>query len=48
MKLDICLQADIFNSFRNTIRDKFEIDCSKIYNSLFSLSLRFNVKIYWS
>ena len=27
MKLDICLQADIFNVFRNTIWDKFEIDC---------------------
>ena len=29
-KLDICLQADIFNVFRNTIWDKFEIDCSKL------------------
>ena len=29
MKLDICLQADIFNVFRNTIWNKFEIDCSK-------------------
>ena len=29
MKLDICLQADIFNTFRNTIWNKFEIDCSK-------------------
>ena len=29
LKLDICLQADIFNVFRNCIRDKFEIDCSK-------------------
>ena len=47
MKLDICLQADIFNSFRNTIWNKFEIDCSKIYNSLFIKS-RFNVKIYWN
>ena len=29
LKLDICLQADIFNVFRNTIWNKFEIDCSK-------------------
>ena len=29
LKLDICLQADTFNVFRNTIWDKFEIDCSK-------------------
>ena len=33
MKLDICLQADIFNTFRNTIWDKFEIDCSKYITS---------------
>ena len=38
MKLDICLQADIFNIFRNTIWDKFEIDCSKYITSC-SLSL---------
>ena len=38
LKLDICLQADIFNVFRNTIWDKFEIDCSK-YITLCSLSL---------
>ena len=28
LKLDICLQADVFNVFRNCIWDKFEIDCS--------------------
>ena len=40
MKLDICLQADIFNTFRNTIWDKFEIDCSKyITNCSLSLDL---------
>ena len=33
MKLDICLQADIFNVFRNTIWNKFEIDCSKYITS---------------
>ena len=38
MRLDICLQADIFNTFRNTIWDKFEIDCSKYITSC-SLSL---------
>ena len=27
LKLDICLQADIFNVFRTTIWDKFELDC---------------------
>ena len=37
-KLDICLQADIYNVFRNTIWDKFEIDCSKYITSC-SLSL---------
>ena len=36
MKLDITLQADIFN--RNTIWNKFEIDCSKYITSC-SLSL---------
>ena len=35
--LDVCLQADIFNAFRNTIWDKFEIDCSK-YITACSLS----------
>ena len=29
MKLDICLQTDIFNAFRNTIFDKFEVNCSR-------------------
>ena len=38
--MDICLQADIFNVFRNTIWDKFEIDCSKYITScLLSLDL---------
>ena len=40
LKLDICLQADIFNVFRNCIWDKFEIDCSKYITSCsFSLDL---------
>ena len=43
MKLDISLQADIFNSFRNTIWDKFEIDCSKYITSC-SLSLDLMLK----
>ena len=38
LKLDICLQADIFNVFRKCIWDKFEIDCSQ-YISSCSLSL---------
>ena len=38
LKLDICLQADIFNVFRRCIWDKFEIDCSKYITSC-SLSL---------
>ena len=38
MRLDIALQSDIFNSFRNTIWNKFEIDCSKYITSC-SLSL---------
>ena len=29
MKLDICLQSDIFNVFRNCIWNKFEVGCSK-------------------
>ena len=33
MKLDITLQADILNTFRNTIWNKFEIDCSKYITS---------------
>ena len=39
LKLDICLQADIFNVFRNCFWDKFEIDCSKL-----RIKIRFNVK----
>ena len=35
MKLDIALQADIFNTFRNTIWNKFEIDCSKYITSCY-------------
>ena len=38
LKLDICLQSDIFNVFRKCIWDKFEIDCSKYITSC-SLSL---------
>ena len=43
MKLDICLQADIFNIFRNTIWNKFEVDCSKYITSC-SLSLDLMLK----
>ena len=43
MKLDICLQSDIFNTFRNTIWNKFEIDCSKYITSC-SLSLDLMLK----
>ena len=43
LKVDICLQADIFNVFRNTIWDKFEIDCSKYITSC-SLSLDLMLK----
>ena len=43
MKLDICLQVDIFNVFRNTIWNKFEIDCSKYITSC-SLSLDLMLK----
>ena len=43
LKLDICLQADIFNVFRNCIRNKFEIDCSKYITSC-SLSLDLMLK----
>ena len=43
MKLDITLQADIFNTFRNTIWNKFEIDCSK-YITSYSLSLDLMLK----
>ena len=38
LKLDICLQSDVFNVFRNCTLDKFEIDCSK-YMTRCSLSL---------
>ena len=43
LRLDICLQADIFNVFRNTIWNKFEIDCSKYITSC-SLSLDLMLK----
>ena len=43
LKLDIYLQADIFNVFRNTIWNKFEIDCSK-YITICSLSLDLMLK----
>ena len=43
LKLDICLQADINNVFRNTIWNKFEIDCSKYITSC-SLSLDLMLK----
>ena len=43
MKLDICLQSDIFNVFRNTIWDKFEVDCSKYVTSC-SLTLDLMLK----
>ena len=43
MKLDITLQAYIFNTFRNTIWNKFEIDCSKYITSC-SLSLDLMLK----
>ena len=47
MTLDVCLQADIFNAFRNIIWDKFEIDCSKYITSC-SFKFRFNVETYCS
>ena len=43
MKLDICLHADVFNVFRNTIWNKFEVDCSKYITSC-SLSLDLMLK----
>ena len=43
MKLDICLQSDIFNVFRNCIWNKFEIDCSKYITSC-SLTLDLMLK----
>ena len=43
MKLDITLQSDIFNVFRNIIWDQFEIDCCKYITSC-SLSLDLMLK----
>ena len=43
MKLDICLQADIFNVFRNIIWRQFSIDCCKYITSC-SLSLDLMLK----
>ena len=43
LKLDICLQSDIFNVFRRCIWDKFEIDCCKYITSC-SLSLDLMLK----
>ena len=43
LKLDICLQADIYNVFRINIWDKFELDCSKYITSC-SLSLDLMLK----
>ena len=43
MTSDVCLQSDVFNSFRNIIWDKFEIDCSKYITSC-SLSLDLMLK----
>ena len=43
MKLDICLQSDIFNVFRNIIWNQFQIDCCKYITSC-SLSLDLMLK----
>ena len=43
MKLDICLQSDIFNVFRNIIWEQFDIDCCKYVTSC-SLSLDLMLK----
>ena len=43
MKLDICLQADIFNVFRSIIWNQFSIDCCKYITSC-SLSLDLMLK----
>ena len=43
MTLDVCLQTDIFNAFRNIIWDKFKIDCTKYITSC-SLSLDLMLK----
>ena len=45
LKLDICLQAAIFNVFRKYIWDKFEIDCSKYITSC---SLSLDLMLKWS
>ena len=43
LKLDVCLQTDIFNTFKKIIFDKFEIDCTKYITSC-SLSLDLMLK----
>ena len=43
LKLDISLQADVFNVFRNCIWNKFEIDCNRYITSC-SLSLDLMLK----
>ena len=43
MKLDICLQSDVFNIFRNIIWNQFKIDCCKYITSC-SLSLDLMLK----
>ena len=43
MKLDVCLQADLFNVFRNIIWNEFKIDCTKYITSC-SLSLDLMLK----
>ena len=43
MKLDICLQSDVFNVFRNIIWNQFQIDCCKYITSC-SLSLDLMLK----
>ena len=43
LKLDVCLQADIFSVFRKCIWNKFELDCSKYITSC-SLSLDLMLK----
>ena len=43
MKLDICLQSDIFNVFRDIIWNQFKIDCCKYITSC-SLSLDLMLK----
>ena len=44
LKLDICLQSDIFNVFRKCIWDKFELDCSKYIITTCSLLLDLMLK----